>query len=60
MALSRREAKRGRRVGREAARMPMLSSTSFQMLKALLKRMSRLVKKEERRYSFIIPEAHAA
>lgn len=54
------EANKGRRVGREAARMPMFSSTSFQMLKALLKRMSRLVKKEESRYCFMIAEAQAA
>lgn len=37
----------------------LFSSMSFQMLKALLKRMSLFVKKEERRYSFIIAEAQA-
>jgi hypothetical protein len=58
-ALSRRDEKRGRSGGREAARIPVLSSTLFQMLKELLKKESVFLKNDESRYTFIMEAAHA-
>jgi hypothetical protein len=57
--VSRREENSGRSGGNEAARIPVLSSTLFQMLKEKLKNESVFSKKLESRYSLIIDAAQA-
>jgi hypothetical protein len=59
VAVWRRDENSGRSGGNEAARIPVLSSTQFQMLKEKLKNESVFSKKLESRYSLMIETAQA-
>lgn len=58
-AVSNSQLKSGRRAGRDAARMPMLSSMVFQIVKELSKKGSGLEKNLERRISLTIEATQA-